>query len=876
MIWYEVSGSVNDKESKMTKTKKKSSSSSPSKTENEAAMDSLDIDLLFQGGDDVMGGGLLFDDNLLDFGDMGAFDDGGFMDVNNSSSGGGNVNNFTAVDPFDKPVKNRTGGIRTSKGPPHLSGVDAEKRKKSKIKKRRSSELELLDDYEPREKSRRKRKSATIYTDGDDDVSLSNPTINNTVSLPTSPNSTSHRKNGSALSTQNKRVSTSAKESVFDFPTAEGHFPSPMLKKSQLFFPFISVPSPCFDNNTNRITNLTRLNKIMSISVVSSLHSITSQHGKNPSPVLRLLKDLARRNSRKNKKPVGRWLDDESISSATEYMSTGNRKTLANELRKVLLKLNQQSMFMTRSLVNLNAWCNDNLSTTKSTSNKRSKSSKSKSDTKVPFSSKLADDALAAGVLPTIVQNIINTANVHYPSISSLSSPSSQPSSTGETCTVNVKIKCSSFKRFDTITASLPTNSFIGIALAVSDHTNMSNLPKKTLKFSIATKESTKSNNNNTTAIDFKSKRSKKSSSTLSSQTPKNEFDMMSPSDKIKRLANIISHRSATHEQELKKYFQQHEQNLEKKYMQAMKLIESNDDHLYMNTYTLWGLMKKLPYWDDLSQVNVTHALSALTNPEVIPEQEVNGSNDDITSILAKKEKDETKVESKQEKVAIKNEGDDSKACIKEDIDVTPHSLFDRLQSMLVEEDGDDVNSDNDSSDDSSNNSEDIYNIIDDFYENNNDDDEKEEYILDVSDLSLDQRAYIHLRSIHLIDQSYLPAIQPRVIEVDIDQMKETDGNSLENKMSQMQYDLLEQQQINDSSIRHIHEKANDMLNNVSQEMKLKEDEKSTILKHILIVANASRKKKEEEKKKADQLQQSSEMQDSNVVSTSDGSQLLN
>lgn len=71
-------------------------------------------------------------------------------------------------------------------------------------------------------------------------------------------------------------------------------------------------------------------------------------------------------------------------------------------------------------------------------------------------------------------------------------------------------------------------------------------------------------------------------------------------------------------------------------------------------------------------------------------------------------------------------------------------SIFSRLQSLLVEEDVDD--NDEDSSDeDADDDDDDVVSIV-----GMNESNEKDSGLVDFSELSLDQRTYIQLRSIHL------------------------------------------------------------------------------------------------------------------------------
>jgi len=94
-------------------------------------------------------------------------------------------------------------------------------------------------------------------------------------------------------------------------------------------------------------------------------------------------------------------------------------------------------------------------------------------------------------------------------------------------------------------------------------------------------------------------------------------------------------------------------------------------------------------------------------------------------------------------------------------VEVSSYSLFDRFQSLLVE-----VGSDDDDEEDDDIGSDDEYDIqeLAGTMGGSYDDDDE---VLDVSELSLDQRTYLHLRDIHLIDQPLLPSSHPTVVEED-------------------------------------------------------------------------------------------------------------
>jgi hypothetical protein len=280
-----------------------------------------------------------------------------------------------------------------------------------------------------------------------------------------------------------------------------------------------------------------------------------------------------------------------------------------------------------------------------------------------------------------------------------------------------------------------------------------------------------------------------------------------------------------------------------------MKLIDSNDDHVYMNTLTMWGVMKKLPYWDELEPSNVSSALSRVWHPEM-SDREMFWSEDITPRILVEKNNGE-KMENKEEEtveIDTKKESDELLKInkVNADMNVSSYSLFDRLQSMLVEEDGSDDSVSNGSEDD------DIINL------DGDDGDEtctnEMDTILDVSDLSLDQRAYIHLRAIHLIDQPLLPTSYPTVIEDEIRTGEEVKKNNTDDdddiklRVRQMQFELSNQHRSNNTMAASLKQKADIELSQSTRKRKKIEEESSDIGKHSQLVAKA-RKKKEDAKK---------------------------
>lgn len=209
----------------------------------------------------------------------------------------------------------------------------------------------------------------------------------------------------------------------------------------------------------------------------------------------------------------------------------------------------------------------------------------------------------------------------------------------------------------------------------------------------------------------------------------------------------------------------------------------------------------------------------------------VSGSSHSIPRILVEKEKDTQK---QKEQKLIKSE------LLASDGDgVAKVSLFDRLLSMLVEEeDSDDGNEDENTKFDNDM-------IIDEVYHDETD----AGCMLDVSDLSLDQRAYIHLRSIHLIDQPFLPTSRPNVIELDMDHINASrpvhDANNLDAQLLQMQYNLSKQHKYIYTTAALLKHKAEEELDNISHQTKMKEEETSIISKHSQMLQKVSKKKED-------------------------------
>ena len=202
------------------------------------------------------------------------------------------------------------------------------------------------------------------------------------------------------------------------------------------------------------------------------------------------------------------------------------------------------------------------------------------------------------------------------------------------------------------------------------------------------------------------------------------------------------------------------------------------------------------------------------------------------------------------------------------EVKVSPNSLFHRLQSMLVDV-GESGNNDDENSSFDEDEGDDFEesNIID--LENDDDvgcHDHDEERILDVSSLTLDQRAYMHLRSIHLIDQTSLPSYQPNVIEI-IDTSTKNDlivnnsvvedegqqdnescrhYSSIEEHVQRLKHKLYDQHCKTNKIASKLQLRADEEMEHLCRKRRKKDEDNHIIWKHSQIVGKMKKKREGE------------------------------
>jgi hypothetical protein len=218
---------------------------------------------------------------------------------------------------------------------------------------------------------------------------------------------------------------------------------------------------------------------------------------------------------------------------------------------------------------------------------------------------------------------------------------------------------------------------------------------------------------------------------TLSDTLLNTSLDEVAALSQKKSISSALTETAATMEKLIT------ERNMKRKLDtdQIEQKISSND---YLTSTELWNVLQQQGTLSAVPSTDMNDVLSIAWNPE-LPTREMCWG--DIPPPI---------VNSRLEKPTSDMDGVNN---------ITPSSLYHRLQSLLVEENSDHCTNVDDvpGMDDNEKISKVELAIVDDYAAETDE-------ILDVSGLSIDQRAYIHLRSSNLIDQSIL-SDSPQVID---------------------------------------------------------------------------------------------------------------
>ena len=713
-------------------------------TANEAAMDALDIDLLFGGEDE---GGDLLDDSLLNFDDLGVDD----LAAPDSMFDYATMDGDRSIDNTDILLDDKhTTRTRTAQGYPlelaekHDRSPSKKKvttRKNTRRKKGAVEEANNGDDDEVYNPStvKRTRKRKKPYSDSSDPAIISTKLINIGTAIPlhfdlAPPGNRKKTNNQRKLPTQRKRKSTTINDDTTKIIALPVHEPSTLdrsiddvniqkpipipvpepIDDGYYFYPFTDAPVNDMEPLHTMYPNLYR---IFSSSSPDGTN-VSSHQNRDDNPLLKVIFDFVGTNieigqdqydpndadSLKNR-DVHVLVDEASINKCKHYMAENiDKSVLIGELRSLLDKVKRQRSFLTKQMCQMTSWCKENFNDTQN----RFQSS--------DFFESSSNYAHSVGVSKDVVDDIIN---ITHPITSSL----------------KVKITCIGFKNPDMAPLdAIMTPSQERSALLMSCGVpiikkRMKPLPL-VMKTAILRKKIHKPpplrpapkpvNPTNPKPIVVKKK--------------KHTFKDKSAVEKHKIVTEILKERSLMFEQKVLKADTERQREIN---YRNEKLAYIIDQHTYrdMATDQFWEMAPLFAYWDEKSKEEIDNDLSTIWQPE-LPKRAMLWS-EPPTPVIIKSDNTEKSANAKEES-----------------------SLFDRLQSLLVEEEDSDEDEQSNYSDDEEISDDDSISEI-----QSRDHKNATSGLVDLSELSLDQRTYIHLRSINLLDQPLLTSLVPAVVE---------------------------------------------------------------------------------------------------------------
>ena len=319
-------------------------------------------------------------------------------------------------------------------------------------------------------------------------------------------------------------------------------------------------------------------------------------------------------------------------------------------------------------------------------------------------------------------------------------------------------------------------------------------------------------------------------------------------------VAEAVAERAQSLELQHRETQDKRKKSIERQRADLQKVVE-DDELLNLNTLTMWKWLDKSAYFMDFSEADVREVLGTLWEPDVTESDSLNIPGSAVDGVMS-----EPTVE---RSTRIVTDG------------VPMDSFFVRLQSLLVEE-GSAGEEEEDDDDDS---------ILDGWEKHRGQglpfDDFREAdgpvATMDFTKLSIEERAYIHLRAVGLVDKSFVASMQPCLIEEDDskssngkkatakevskgeytnvkqaekgDKHAKQDGDDgIDTVILSMQADLQARRCMNNSRVAFLESTARSHLESMKQ-LKKKEEENAAILSKY----NQLLKKQKEAKKSARQ-----------------------
>ena len=295
-------------------------------------------------------------------------------------------------------------------------------------------------------------------------------------------------------------------------------------------------------------------------------------------------------------------------------------------------------------------------------------------------------------------------------------------------------------------------------------------------------------------------------------------FAKMTPSQRRLQIQDALTQRA--HQLEIK-YIETGEsrrKGLEKKQTGLQKVIDE-DDLVIINTLALWKWTDKASYFSDITSDDVDDVLLHARQPE----------NDKKDLFWENKSFKTTVKRPTTSLIVSPSKGGEGKG----DTVVPVRSLYDRLSLLLVDEGSE---SDKEASDDSS---------IDGWDEEESEN--ETEGVIDLSNFSRDERTFIHLRGVGLIDESCPPPANLPAVVIE-ENSQEKDINDFDALITTIKADLMKLQRVNNKRAAFFETSARAQ---IEADIKTKEREESNTI--LIAKYNQLLKRQKECKKTARQ-----------------------
>lgn len=491
-----------------------------------------------------------------------------------------------------------------------------------------------------------------------------------------------------------------------------------------------------------------------------------------------------------------------AILSSRKLVSATDRQLLATDLASVAMLVKRQHDFLAQSLGNMERWCKGNFS---------------------------GDDyrSVYGGEKPK-------------PILAQLTSPH-----------VRVRLRCTGWK--DT-KLSAPLLAYVPLYVekptssshpsTTSSSTNMMMpIPPTTSAGSTATTSKKKQRNDAASGTGAAGSSSATTTTTTTSAAGVVAADMedaavqnygdMQPNARRQRILDLIAKQATLLETKQADMDDARRKVLEKQNQVLQKIVD-DDDLLALNTSTLWKWADKSCYLSDFTEQDIRDLL--VFQPEIDPDHVL--WEETYTNATATANANTTTSTKRQQP--------------------GPHeSLYERLQSLLVDVEHDDDDDDDNDDDNDEEISEDE-DLLWEATNNTESDDDKD--LLDLRELSLEERAFVQLRAAGLVDESRPPPDSDEDYESAGDDRELNEGNDnegddeedssvfFEELLQRMKEDLGRIDCLNNSRIAFLEFSAKAHLD-LSKRMKLQEDRNGQLITKY----NQLLKKQKESKRSARQ-----------------------